>query len=208
MIEPMSIEALLAADPLAALQVAIVSRLKVLLPGVSVVAHPGKVDVSELIAKSIVNAPGVGIGWSRVKPLALGDGSFSLSAEWVAYIVAEARPVAGRRIEKEAVALAIGAQLMRILHDDQASLWGILSGLHLPEVMPAPEMKPLFTVRDAGQGVAYYTVTWTQTVADVGATEFPTATGQIDENEQFIRFASDAILDAMRPYTPMEEPDA
>ena len=125
MIEQKSLEALLADDPLLPMQAAIVEALKTLLPGVSIARHPGKVDVSELIAKSVVNAPGVGVGWSRIRTVALSDGSVSLAAEWVAYIVAEPRPISERRVEKEAIALAIGGRLLQILADAETALQGL-----------------------------------------------------------------------------------
>lgn len=207
MIEPKPLEALLAADPLLPMQAAIVERLKTLLPGVSIARHPGKVDVSELIAKSVVNAPGVGVGWSRIRTVALSDGSVSLAAEWVAYIVAEARPVAERRVEKEAIALAIGGRILHILADAETALWG-LTGILLPETTPAPELKPLFTVRDASQGVAYYTVTWTQVIADTGWTAFPTAPGHYEEAGNLIRFSDDAALASVQRYLAVDLNDA
>jgi hypothetical protein len=173
--EARSLDQMLAANPIATVQAAIVTTLKGLLPGVSIVLHPGKVDLSELVAKSVVAAPGIGIGWSRVIPVALPDVSFSAQVFWTAYVVAEARVVAGRRVEKEAVGLAIGQQLVAILFDD-ASFWGC-DGVLPPE---KPEMKPLFTIRDAAQGTIYYTVTWSQVIADIGEPALPTATATVD----------------------------
>lgn len=207
MIEPKPLVSLLLDDRLLPLQSVIVARLLALLPGVAVVRHPGKVDISELIAKSVVAAPGVGIGWSRIREIAIVDGSFSLSVEWTAYIVAEAKVIDGRRVEKEALALAIGARLLQILGDDETAMWG-LTGILPPETTPQAELKPLFTVRDASQGVAYYTVTWTQIVVDLGETAFPTEAGTYSEEDNWIKFASEATLEAMRPFIPAkEEPD-
>ncbi len=207
MIPAKNIEALLSEDRLYVLQGAIVERLKTLNPGLTIVRHPGKVDVSELLAKTIVTAPGVGIGWSRIRQVMLADGSFSLAVEWTAYIVAEARPVANRRVEKEAIALAIGTRLLEILGHDETALWG-LSGILPPEVTPAPELKPLFSVRDASQGIAYYTVTWTQIAVDIGETIFPTDTATLNQDEEWLKFADDAALEAMRPYLSAKlEPD-
>lgn len=206
MIVPKSLDALLADDRLHAIQGAIVEVLKTLNPGLAIVRHPGKVDVSELIAKSVVAAPGVGIGWSRIRQANLSDGSFSLNVEWVAYIVAEAKSVGNRRVEKEAIGLAIGARILKILGDDESVLWGSV-GLLPPETAPPPELKPLFTVRDASQGVAYYTVTWTQTVVDVGQTEFPTGTATFVPEHDWLQFESQQALEAMRPYLPvLQEP--
>ena len=72
MIEAAALDALLAADPVATVQAAIAARLKALLPGIAVVLHPGKVDLSEIVAKSVVAAPGIGLGWSRIRPAPMG----------------------------------------------------------------------------------------------------------------------------------------
>lgn len=205
--EPRTIDQLLSADPLASMQAAIVTTLASLNPGLNVVAHPGKVDVSELVKKTVVNAPGVGIGWSRIREGFMIDGAFLLAAEWVAYVVAEAKAVNNKRVEKEAVGLAIGARLLSILADQEASLWGLTHVLPV-EMEPRPEVRPLFTVRDASQGVAYYTVTWTQVIADLGTSVFPTPAGTYDEAEGVIRFGDEATLDSIAKWLPAkQEPD-
>ncbi len=189
MIQPATLTQLIAADPIAPAQRAIVETVKTKLPGVSVMLHPGKVDISELVSKALVAAPGVGIGWSRVRTLRAVDGHFSFLVDWVAYIVAEARAVDNRRVEKEAVALAIGNRLMLILADGDISFWG-LSGISPPEPVPGPEFKPLFTVADASQGTVYYTVTWSQTLTGLGATYLPTVTGTVDPDAAIIHYPS------------------
>ena len=186
---PATLAQLLAADPVAPAQRAIVQEVKTYLPGIAVILHPGKVDISELVGKSLVAAPGVGIGWSRVRTLRAIDGHYSLVVDWVAYIVAEARPVESRRVEKEAVALAIGNQLMLMLADVDICFWG-LRGISAPEPVPGPEFKPLFTVADAAQGTVYYTVTWSQTLTGLGATHMPTAIGRVIEDTTTIQYPS------------------
>lgn len=189
MIQPATLTQLIAADPIAPAQRAIVTVVKTLLPGVSVMLHPGKVDISELVSKALVAAPGVGIGWSRVRTLRAVDGHFSFLVDWVAYIVAEARAVENRRVEKEAVALAIGNRLMLMLADGETCFWGV-SGISPPEPVPGPEFKPLFTVADAKQGTVYYTVTWSQTLTGLGTTYLPTATGTADPDAAIIHYPS------------------
>lgn len=171
MIVPRNLAELLANDPLEPVQRVIVQTLSALLTDVRVVAHPGRVDLSELLAKSVATAPGIGIGWSRVRRAMYVDGSFGALVEWVAYIVVEAKLVSGKRVEKEAIGLAIGGQLLRILADGEKCFWG-RPGIMPPERQPEPDLKPLFTVRDAANATAYYTVTWTQIVADVGTSLF------------------------------------
>lgn len=205
---PVSLDQMLVADPVASLQAAIVTTVKTLLTGVTVARHPGKVDLSELVAKTVVPAPGVGIGWSRIRTAGLVDGSYGLAVEWVAYIVAEARVVGLKRVEKEEVGIAIGARLLAILNDNDASFWGLTSGLMPVSETPAPEMKPLFTVRDAAQGTAYYTVTWTQVIPDCGRTYFPEHTGTIDGETGAIEYEDAEWIEAIRPFLAEVEDDA
>ncbi|MFC6444566.1 hypothetical protein [Shinella zoogloeoides] len=203
MIDPKPFAELLETDPLAPLQAAIVSSLKLLNPGVTVVPHPGKVDVSELISRTVVNAPGIGLGWSKVKTGQHAEGMFYLVVEWVAYIVAEAKVVGARRVEKEAVGLAIGGRLLEILADLETSLWG-RSGVLPPETTPPAELKPLFTIRDAAQGVAYYTVTWTQIVPALGTGFMPPHAGRYDEQLGAIVYPDADMIDELAPWIPAE----
>lgn len=207
MIQPRPLDELLARDPLAPVQSAIVDTLKPLLPGVSIEKHPGKVDISELVKKSVVAAPGIGIGFSRVRESFLIDGATCFTVDWVAYIVAEAKAVANRRREKEEVGLAIGARLLAILGDQETSLWG-LHGIMPVEEKPPAEMKPFFTIKDASQGTAYYVVTWSQVVADIGPTVFPDLIGHVSEDASHIQFEDDAALDAIKPWLSLEVDDA
>jgi len=178
MIEPKTVAVLLEADPLAAVQSAIVARLKALLPNVSIVSHPGKIDISEVVAKSVVAAPGIAIGWSRIRASRLVDGSTSVTVEWSAYVVVEDMAIAGKRKSREEVGLAIGRRLVEIVEDADEQTWG--RGNFLPPAAdPPPELKPLFTVRDMTAGAAYYAVTWTQTMVDQGRSLFEGVTPEV-----------------------------
>lgn len=201
MIVPATLKEIMAADPTADTQAAIVDTLDGLLKGVSVVGHPGKVDIAELVGKTVVKAPGVGIGWSRIRPAMLADGSYSASVEWTAYIVVEATVVDNKRVEKERIGFAIGGQLLKILADPMVATWG-RQGLLPPEATPAPELKPLFTVRDQSQGTAYYTVSWTQQVVDIGAGIFPQPIGAVGIEDGAIEYAEGASIQSMAPWLP------
>ncbi|WP_029006403.1 hypothetical protein [Azorhizobium doebereinerae] len=174
-IAPLPLADLIAADPVQALKAAVVARVGVLMPGVRVVSHPGKIDIADVVAKSVVAAPGIAIGWSRIRARRLLDGGYGLAVEFAAYVVTEDAVIAGRRVERETLGLAIGHRLLALLEDADAQTWGAVGGLGLvlpPEADPAPELKPMFTVRDAAAGAAYYAVTWTQVVADLGRSLF------------------------------------
>ena len=191
MIAPMPLAALLAADPLAPIKTAIRDRLATLLPGVTVVSHPGKIDISEVVGKSVVAAPGIAVGWSRIRALRIIDGGHQLAVEWTAYVVVEDAAIAGRRVEREALGLAIGSRLVAILEDPGSHTWGC-GNLLPPEADPRPELRPMFTVRDMTAGAAYYAVTWTQTLVDQGASLFagetPATTSAEDETAIDLEF--------------------
>jgi hypothetical protein len=176
---PIPLADLVAADPIGTAKAAMRARLATLLPGVTIVAHPGKIDISEVVGRSVVAAPGVALGWSRIRAARIIDGSWSAAVEWTAYVVVEDMSIAGRRVERERLGLAIGGRVVAILEDAGEQTWG-LGNILPPEADPRPELKPMFTVRDLTQGTAYYAVTWTQTLIDLGrslfAGETPTLT--------------------------------
>lgn len=212
---PATLADLLSADPIAPLQRAIVATVKTLLPGVAVAGHPGKVDVSELIARKIAPAPSVTIGWSRARRMVISDGHYSMPIEWTAYIAAEPRVIDTRRVEADAIAFAIGARLLAILADQLTPLWG-MDGVLPPEESPAPEFKPLFTVKDGDKGVYYYTVTWTQGLAALGASFFPgdlshlvsiPGEERVDIETAAIQFVDADALARAAAFFPAEEDD-
>lgn len=178
MIAPATLAALVAADPLAPIKTAIRDRLAVAMPGVAVVSHPGKIDISEVVAKSVVAAPGIAVGWSRIRAARIIDGGHHLAVEWTAYVVVEDASIGGRRVEREALGLAIGSRIVALLEDADEQTWGC-GNLLPPEADPRPELRPMFTVRDVAGGAAYYAVTWTQTLVDQGASLFTIATPAI-----------------------------
>ncbi|MCO5083081.1 MAG: hypothetical protein M9955_15670 [Rhizobiaceae bacterium] len=207
MIAARSLGQMLASNVLSDTQEAIVATLTTLLPGITIRKHPGKVDISELVNASVVAAPGVGLGWSQVKYAGMADGSFCMAVGWTAYIVAEAMVNNDRRVEKEQVGLAIGTQLIKILSDDEASFWNRTGTLPIGfNGLPEPELKPFFTIRDAAKGTAYYIVTWTQIIADVGETTFPTATGRVrSPDEPIIDYDSEADLAHVGHWIPARQ---
>lgn len=201
MIAPVNLSQLLAADPLAPFQAAIVARLKTLFTGVTVQAHPGKADIGELIAKTVVKAPGISVGWSRMRRMPMMAGGYTLNVDWTAYIVAEASVVASKRKEATEVAFAIGSHLLNILDAEGTNLWGV-RGVLPPADSPAPELKPIFTVKDQKEGTIYYAVTWTQGVADLGQVRFPGEVAEVDIENMLLLYDSEEAIDAIAPWLP------
>lgn len=210
MIAPATLTELVAADPLAPIKTAIRDRLATAMPGVAVVSHPGKIDISEVMAKAVVAAPGIAVGWSRIRAVRIVDGGYRLVVEWTAYIVVEDAAIDGRRVEREALGLAIGSRLVTILEDPDEQTWGC-GNLMPPEADPRPELRPMFTVRDLAAGAAYYAVTWTQTLVDQGASLFTPETPTIalaeDEPAIDIAYGGDLPPEVVAMLAVMEDGD-
>lgn len=164
---PVSLADLVAADPLGTLKATIVARLGDLITGISVASHPGRLDISEVMERAIVQAPGIAVGWSRIRGAETLDGSVHLPIDFVAYLVVADKAIGTRAVDRERIGLALGRRLLQILSDRNAATWG-LTGVTPPTVDPGPEFRPLFTVADAAKGAAYYAVTWTQSLIDQG----------------------------------------
>lgn len=185
-IAPQSLAQLVAASRLEAAKAAIVAGLDALMPDVKVVGHPGKLDVNDVVAKAVVAAPGVAVGWTRIRAPRDVAGTYSQAVEWAAYVVTEdhADQATKRRIPRETVAHAIGDFLLRILSDPDASSWG-LARVTPALADPAPELKPVVTMKAHEGGVTIYAVTWTQVLVDLGepifAGDTPTLSAADDE---------------------------
>lgn len=178
---PVTLPEMIASTRLQELRKAVVARLKALLKGVAVVEHPGKLDINDVLAKTIVAAPGVAIGWTRVREARDLDQGYSLGIDFVAYIVAEdfADQATKVRTDRATVGLAIGAQLLLILSDEDTASWG-LGGVAPPAAEPGPELRPVFTMKSAEQGASLYVVTWTQWLLRQGRPRFGGATPKVE----------------------------
>lgn len=181
-VAPANLAQMIASTRFEELRRAIVARLAALMPGVKVAGHPGKLDINDVLAKAIVTAPGIALGWNRFRaPRDLG-GTFGLPVDFTAFIVvedyADKAAVPPRRIDREIVANAIGARLLLILADLDTSSWG-LTGLTPPATDPEPEMRPVFTMKAAENTTALFVVTWTQSLVLQGASFFDGPTPRV-----------------------------
>ncbi|MGF3027837.1 hypothetical protein ACQVP2_34220 [Methylobacterium aquaticum] len=174
-IAPATLSEMIASTGFEEVRKAAVAELARLLKGVTVMSHPGKLDMNDVLAKAVVSAPGVAVGWGRLRAVRDLGGTYGLPLDFVAYIVTEDRAVgagaAARRVERDLVAIAIGTRILRILADPDTASWG-LTGLSAPLPDPEPEMRPVFTMKTAEQGTALFVVTWTQMLVDQGPALF------------------------------------
>lgn len=174
-IAPATIPEMLASTRFEELRAAIVAKLAALMKGVTVNEHPGKLDINDVLAKQIVAAPGIAIGWNRIRRMRDLGGTYGMPIDFVAFIVVEDyRDTSGgqeRLRKREIVANAIGTQLLLILGDDDTASWG-LTGLTPPWPDPEPEMRPIFTMKVAEQATGLFAVTWTQALLLQGRSYF------------------------------------
>lgn len=188
MIAPLSLPGMIAATRVDQCKAAIVARLGELCLGVKVVAHPGKLDINDVLAKAVVTAPGIAVGLSRVRGRRDIGGTFSMPVDWSAYLVTEdygdrsVQPP--RSVAREIVAYGIANHLLRILADPDVASWG-LGGIGEVWSEPAPELRPLVTMKTAEQGTAVFAVTWTQELVLEGRGFFdgPTPPMSLDDSE-------------------------
>ena len=189
MMEPQSLLAMIQDTRIETVTSKAVETFAGLMPDVTVTGHPGKLDIADVVKRSVVRAPGVAVGWTSIKRDRQIAGTYSLTVSFAAYVVVEhyADHAAKRSIPREAVAHAIGNRLLRILSDADLAAWG-LEGVTLPLLDPEPEFKPLFTAKDAEAGTAYYVATWRQAIIDQGAAIMDGPTPEIDETYPGVQF--------------------
>lgn len=181
-VRPRTLAQMIEASPLRQGRDAIVARLRELCQGVSVVGHPGKIDILDVVERDIVKAPGIAVGWSRVRAPREIDGAIAMAVDWTAYIVAEdlADLAARKSVPRDSVAYGIGTALLEILANDEAATWG------LPRITaPAQaELKPVFTAEAYEKGSVFYAVTWTQAFVDRGRGWFEGPTPQTGQDAE------------------------
>lgn len=174
-VAPASLAELLAATRFEEVRTAIVSRLGALLPGVKVISHPGKADIDDVIGKAVVAAPGIALGWTRIRSVRDLGGTYGVPVDWMAYLVtedyADRSTNPPRSVARDAVASAIGGRLLRILADPDAASWG-LTGITPPFPDPEPFMQPVMTTKAGDNATALFVVSWTQAILDQGEALF------------------------------------
>lgn len=165
MIAPMTIAQRLAAARLGLMPDAIAATLRPLFPDVTVRTHPGRIDVADIIAGDIFMPPMIAVTVTEWSGDGQVPGQFDVVAECAAYIVTEETVVANKAVGRDQVGLALALGVMAVLNDMDAPRWG-LADITGPRDQRG---RALFTALSYAKGVAYYAVTWKQTLFAEGA---------------------------------------
>lgn len=162
---------MIAASRVNALRDAVVATFEPVFPQFEVKAHPGKLDIADIVAQDMFRPPALAIAALRVKPEERASGSEDLVVDLAAYVIVEDGPwgPSNGLIYRDELGYAVGAALIRLLSatgPDAVNRWGLID-----VGMPADvEMKPLFTVKSYERGSAFYAVTWRQVLYHTGPT--------------------------------------
>lgn len=167
-------EQILAQPRVKALRDAVVAQLQTRFVDLEVRPHIGKLDISDVVEKSIFNPPSIAVAATRVKPDGRLSGADDFVVDLTAYVVAEDLMVCGARVERDEMAIAICEALLISLADDDFADWGA-ENVGLPD---DAQGQPLFTIASMTRGAVYYAVTWRQTLYAVPPANFWTADGQ------------------------------
>lgn len=152
---------------------AVVTRLKTRFVDLETRAHLGKLDISDVLEKSVFNPPTIAVAATRMRPDGRLSGADDFVVDFTAYVVAEDLMVEGRRVERDEMAIGICEALLLSLSDEDFARWA-LEDIGPPE---DAEAKPLFTIKSMTQGVVYYAATWKQTLYAVAPANFFTGGG-------------------------------
>jgi len=127
---------------------------------VPVLRHIGKLDISDVMAGETLSAPSIHVAVTKFLSEAPASGVEDLRVHLTAYVVAEDAMVEGRAVYRDEIGYALALATLAVIKDEKVSRWG-LEDIDYPEDAQAA---PLFTARSFAKGVAYYSVTWRQTL--------------------------------------------
>lgn len=151
------------------LRSAIVDRFAARFPDVEVRAHPGRLDMGDVLEKGVFAAPSIAIAVNRARPDPRLSQADDLVAEITAYVVCEDMMIAGRRVERDEFALALCEAMLKALADNDFTHFVD----DLSDVDDA-KAEPVFTMKTFEHGTVYYAVTWKQTLCAVADPAFAT----------------------------------
>jgi hypothetical protein len=169
-VQPMPLAGLLAASRVFALREAVVATLQPLFPDVTVKPHLARLDMADVETGESFSVPSLNIGVIRLHPAEQRlNGTRDVPVELAGYIVTGDQVVDGRGAMRDEVALALCDGFLSVLEDAEVARWGLDD---IGSVIDA-EARPLFTARSNDKGLAYFVVTWKQTIYTLGELDVP-----------------------------------
>ena len=146
---------------------AIVSALKTHFEDIEVRAHPGRIDMADVLAKDVFAAPSIALAITKATPAGRLSGADDVTAEITAYVIARDAMVGGTMVTRDEFALAICEGLLIALSDDDFTHWSGNVGIVEDAVAT-----PVFTMKSFENGTVFYAVTWKQTLYAVPPANF------------------------------------
>lgn len=145
----------------------VVETLAARFPEVAVKAHPGKLDMADVLKEGTFTAPSIHIAVARLKNEERAAGSQDLTLHFRAYVVAENRQIGGAQgltYKADEIGYALMVGLLDALELQDVARWGCRD-VSFPEDVQG---EPLFTLKTFDRGTVYYVVTWRQTLLREG----------------------------------------
>ncbi len=142
---------------------AVVAALAARFPEVQVKAHPGKLDMADVLAQGTFTAPSIHVACARLMNDERPSGAQDLTLYFRAYVVAENRQIGGTSgpvIKGDEIGYALMVGLLDALQLEDVARWGCRD-IGFPV---EPQGEPLFTLKTFEKGAVYYVVTWRQTL--------------------------------------------
>ncbi len=163
----LSLAELLACSRVAYTRDQVVAALAARFPEVQVKAHPGKLDMADVLKEGTFTAPSIHIAVARLKNEERTSGAQDLTLHFRAYVVAENRQIggaAGLTYKADEIGYALMVGVLDALEREEVARWGCRD-VSFPE---DAQGEPLFTMKTFERGAVYYVVTWRQTLLREG----------------------------------------
>lgn len=136
-------------------------------PEVQVKAHPGKLDMADVLKEGTFTAPSIHVACARLINDERTSGAQDLTLHFRAYVVAENRQIGGATgpvIKADEIGYALMVGVLDALELEEVARWGCRD-VGYPE---DAQGEPLFTLKTFDKGTVYYVVTWKQTLLREG----------------------------------------
>lgn len=141
----------------------IIKTLKDNLPECEVRPHPGKIDMADVLDGKIFVVPSIVVAVIRQRAADHRmSGTRDVPVEIAAYIVTDDQALGNppKRYERDEIGLALGDVILSLIENPDISRWD-QENIDYPS---DAQFQPLFTAKSYEKGVAFYAVTWRQTL--------------------------------------------